>query len=371
MAAEQCSVCRAFPHADGTPSCECAPRHPDETGAAGADSFRPLRVRPYFSPEGTDTEDPAPAEPVTAPPPYGALPDVPLAPARFGPGSPGHLAWVGPKSEDVDLFEGTDAGTGAGAGAGPGTGAGAEPGPWAATGPGAGAGPGAPLVPAQRTGEADDDPVGLVVLRREEPTRAERRRQARRRKGPIAIAAVAVLGVGAAVFATGLIGGDDTSDDNALPDPTKAAPTAPAHESEEPGTTSASPTRSGSGSASAKPSGSGSSKASRRTASGSPTRIGGEITTAPRPTATGGGPDSRPRGPRTLRPGDSGAEVEELQNRLKQLYVFYITPADGEYDSDVSTWVSQFQRDEGIKGDQDGVYGPHTRRALEAATEEP
>ncbi|MGW0858841.1 peptidoglycan-binding domain-containing protein [Streptomyces sp. NPDC002690] len=69
----------------------------------------------------------------------------------------------------------------------------------------------------------------------------------------------------------------------------------------------------------------------------------------------------------TLQQGDSGSEVAELQNRLREARV-YFGPIDSTYGDRVRMAVSAYQAMHGIQGDPSGVYGPHTRSALEAAT---
>lgn len=81
-----------------------------------------------------------------------------------------------------------------------------------------------------------------------------------------------------------------------------------------------------------------------------------------------GRPD-RPSGP-TLRPGDSGAAVSELQRRLKQAG-FYADDAeeDGVYSTRVQEGVFRYQaRYDLLREDRPGEYGPATRRHLEART---
>ncbi|GAB2827282.1 hypothetical protein GCM10027091_67410 [Streptomyces daliensis] len=86
---------------------------------------------------------------------------------------------------------------------------------------------------------------------------------------------------------------------------------------------------------------------------------------------TGGDRDpsrERPSGP-TLRAGDSGPEVSELQRRLKQAgYLDAEAPEDGNYSTTVTEAVVRYQYARHITGDPDGEYGPYTRRELEAET---
>jgi peptidoglycan hydrolase-like protein with peptidoglycan-binding domain len=151
-------------------------------------------------------------------------------------------------------------------------------------------------------------------------------------------------------------GSDDA--DQAVPDerirPTAALPTGggPLLTDEPDPSGSGHPAKSASGSPSAS-----ASPSSKK--SGDPTKGSQESGT----TAAGGA------GP-VLSSGQSGAEVLELQLRLKQATV-YSPKADGYYDTDVQSAVARYQRLHGITGDPDGVYGPNTRSVLESRTSEP
>ncbi|GAB2600118.1 hypothetical protein GCM10027168_36550 [Streptomyces capparidis] len=382
MAAEQCSVCGAGLDTDGRPLCDCAPLTAEEAVAAAFDSFRPMRVRPYIAsnddietrppeprrsligdPGGTGPDGPAPA-------PGPAAPGL-AAPGLAAPGAagPGGEFGGGPNAEDVSLFPEPEPGP---AGHG-----GAEPEPEPAGEP-RDSGDNLPVLAPR------GDSTALVVR-----TAPRRTRQARtgRRRGVAAAAAAAVLGVGAIAFLTGM-GGGDGKDDHALPRPTDAVPTAatpddPADPTDSPSASrsgSPSPSASASSSASESPSASGSAAASP-SSSARPTRDAGGGISVPSPSDDGGGggggeEDEETQkpvdpGPPVLREGDSGPEVEELQQRLKQVYALYWGTVDGEYDGEVADWVARFQRDRGIEADPEGVYGHTTRRALEAETEEP
>ncbi|MEW2632539.1 peptidoglycan-binding domain-containing protein [Streptomyces sp. NPDC048389] len=63
--------------------------------------------------------------------------------------------------------------------------------------------------------------------------------------------------------------------------------------------------------------------------------------------------------------------MTELQLRLRQLWLYPYDEADGRFDEDVEQAVKVYQWDRGIDRDPLGVYGPHTRRSLEAETREP
>ncbi|MGW2559779.1 peptidoglycan-binding domain-containing protein [Streptomyces sp. NPDC001514] len=192
-----------------------------------------------------------------------------------------------------------------------------------------------------------------------------------RRRGPgVLIAAAAVVGVlGTAAFAGGLLGTDEGGQDRTLPDIEtmapflSAAPDAPSSASTD-ATASGKPGTSPSASASASPSGSAS--ASGTAVAGAPvspsatTRATGQVSQGPATSAA----------PLTLRPGDDGAEVVELQERLDQVWL-YDGPPNGHYDGRVEDAVATYQDYRGIEGDPEGVYGPETRRALEAETQYP
>lgn len=76
----------------------------------------------------------------------------------------------------------------------------------------------------------------------------------------------------------------------------------------------------------------------------------------------------QPGGP-TLRAGDTGTEVVELQRRLKQAGALpQEAPEDGVYSRDVQQGVARYQAARQVRGDDFGEYGPNTRRALESHT---
>ncbi|MGY1435555.1 peptidoglycan-binding domain-containing protein [Streptomyces reniochalinae] len=71
----------------------------------------------------------------------------------------------------------------------------------------------------------------------------------------------------------------------------------------------------------------------------------------------------------TLRPGDSGPEVAELQRRLKQTgYYDRGAEEDGVYSSGVQEGVFRYQAHYRLWDDPPGDYGPSTRRHLESRT---
>lgn len=87
---------------------------------------------------------------------------------------------------------------------------------------------------------------------------------------------------------------------------------------------------------------------------------------APDPTRD---PAADPDGPGTLREGDSGPEVTDLQRRLRRIPGVYDQgPVSGVYDSTLREAVARFQVWYGVRGDESGVYGDDTRAALESRT---
>ena len=199
-----------------------------------------------------------------------------------------------------------------------------------------------------------------------------------RRRRPFAVvavgAAVAAV-VGTAAFAGGLFTGDEGHTD-AMP----SASTSTGDAGSEPATAvSESPSASASRSVSASPSPSASASAS---ASASPSKsatasrsapASASASTAPAPSsASAPAPGTSTQAPpalngSTLQPGDSGAEVAELQRRLKEVWLYH-GPTDGTYSGRVEDAVAVYQSYKAIQGDPEGVYGPNTRQALEAET---
>ncbi|MEQ8145011.1 peptidoglycan-binding protein [Streptomyces sp. OP7] len=70
-----------------------------------------------------------------------------------------------------------------------------------------------------------------------------------------------------------------------------------------------------------------------------------------------------------LREGDTGPEVAALQERLLRVPdVYRDGTTDGRYDTTLTEAVARFQLWYGVRGDETGVYGDDTRRALETHT---
>ncbi|MFE2019800.1 peptidoglycan-binding protein [Streptomyces sp. NPDC059499] len=193
-----------------------------------------------------------------------------------------------------------------------------------------------------------------------------------RRRRPFAVlaaaAAVAAV-VGTAAFAGGLFDKDDSREE-ALPEVATSVPDAsdgPAGSvSESPSASpSATPSRSASASPSSSPSAS-ASKSPSASASATASRTPSPSATATQSAEETEAPPAQIAGP-TLRRGDQGPEVAELQRRLQELWI-YREPDNGEYSERVERAVREFQTWVSVQSDPPGVYGPETRRALEAQT---
>ncbi|MBJ6613491.1 peptidoglycan-binding protein [Streptomyces sp. I4(2020)] len=73
-----------------------------------------------------------------------------------------------------------------------------------------------------------------------------------------------------------------------------------------------------------------------------------------------------------LREGDAGPDVAALQERLLRVPdVYRDGRTDGRYDATLREAVARFQLWYGVRGDETGVYGDDTRRALESHTDGP
>ncbi|MFF8711144.1 peptidoglycan-binding protein [Streptomyces sp. NPDC015184] len=308
----------------------------DEAERAAAEDFDPLRIRPYVT-LGNDPSTAAREE----------------SPGPRGPHGP---------AEEADATMPLRLDPTAGPGAGP------------ATGPMAGAtgssgmpettaldSPFAP--PSVLSSSAPTTPIATGTP----PEEADRRR---RPFVAAAMGAVAIAAVGTAAFASGLLGGGsgETDHEQALPSTVASLPDA-----------TLPPEESASASASASPS---SSPAPATPSTPAPTNASpspSASTTASRPSIAPSTTPSKPADPTatdapppsltkaTLRYGDQGPGVTELQHRLTEIRL-YADPADGNYTDRVEYAVNAYQSYRLIKGDPPGVYGPHTRRALEAET---
>ncbi|WNZ13761.1 peptidoglycan-binding domain-containing protein [Streptomyces sp. 11x1] len=206
--------------------------------------------------------------------------------------------------------------------------------------------------------------------------RSDGRESGGRRRRRVALAA----GVGAAAAAVlvtgGIIGGlfsyDAPSRDGSDPDDIRAGIPDAAAAQEASRSATPSPTgstASPSGTASTSPGATPTTTSTEATPgpSASLTRdpSGGDatLTAAPSPTAPDGPPP-------VLGLGDRGAEVTELQLRLRQVGL-YNGDADGDYDREVQSAVRGYQLTRVLLEDESGVYGEATRASLESETTEP
>lgn len=344
--------CRCGAGAGSAPLTEDEQRAARTAEIAAAEDFDPLRIRPYVTLTDLDARAGG-----------GGLAESGGSAATSGPGtSEAATAPVGTPSAPgaaettMPLFLGDD-GPGVGVGTGVDTGTGTVAGASASAGPGG------------RRRSAGAEPVFAP-----DPVQPRRRRPF----GALAVGAAVAAVVGTAAFAGGLFGGDDSRDE-ALPEATTSVP-----DTEDEPAASVAPSPSASAAPSRTPSASATPSASP-SASASPTK-----NQEPTPTATasasptasapatpdgGGGASSAPpaeappaelAGP-SLRPGDRGPEVAELQNRLMEVWL-YSGPSDANYNDRVENAVAIYQSYKAIQGDPAGVYGPNTRRALEAET---
>jgi murein L,D-transpeptidase YcbB/YkuD len=179
--------------------------------------------------------------------------------------------------------------------------------------------------------------------------------------------------VAAAGFASGLLAYDTPVRDRALPEDVRAsvpeassASPSTSASSTAPAPVSAPVAPAPSHSASPSPSASESSASPSRSATPTGTTTTASATASPTPTHAGSGERRVP----TLRLGDKGPEVTELQLRLRQL-ALYTGDDDGRYDDRVEEAVRRYQWARGITADEQGVYGGATRASLESETAEP
>ncbi|MCG7203929.1 peptidoglycan-binding domain-containing protein [Streptomyces arenae] len=322
----QCPECGAPRRPDGSPSCDCNQRASDAlrdartAEQAAAEDFDPLRIRPYI---GLD---------------------------------------------DRDGLDGLGA-AGAGGAAGGATG-GAETVPVPVS-PGEPTVPMRTVVPAADAGAAPYDDVPDVPDVPGMPAPEERPRRRSRRALLLSVAGAVVAVIAVAGFVSGLFAHLTPTRDGAgpenvresVPDVTPGSPSATAPTSPTASATSASPSVSASPSASAEPS----ATPSAASPSATPSRSATPTRSAP---VTGTSASAQPSTPPVLRPGDSGAEVTELQLRLKQVGL-YSGDASGEYDSRTESGVRSYQVTRGVLTDESGVYGAATRAKLESETTKP
>ncbi|MGW1107771.1 peptidoglycan-binding domain-containing protein [Streptomyces sp. NPDC002540] len=320
----------------------------DRAEIAAAEDFDPLRIRPYVT-LGVDETPAADDEPQRQDshrhPAGDAATTMPLLLGRQPAGPP------------QDAAETAEAG-----------GATAALRPLAPNSAHCPAPPFAPT-PAAGAASASGPPPAAPFAPDADPVRPRRRRPF----AALAVGTAVIAVVGTAAFVGGLFDGSDNGDadrETALPTTVASIPGAstPAEES---ATASVSPSPSGTAStsppapASASPSAS-TSPSSSTSATSQPATTAPPASTpsASRPASVA--PPAPPAGP-TLRLGDQGPEVAELQRRLEEIWLFHGRD-DGDYTGQVEHAVSVYQSYKAIEGDQPGVYGPRTRRALEAET---
>lgn len=384
------------------PGCACARAEAQAAEVAASEDFDPLRIRPYVTLGPEDGAGDGPEDATTVPPGVGVLPGVGVPPgplpAEVPPPRP-----AGDPSETMPLLLPGVAGRVNGAGYEPGEGYGRGPGYGQEQGSTYGQGQGSEYGQEQEptygqgreqgygpgpgeVGVSGPDVYGPDVHRPDaygpdgalEPAHTlayapEERRRSGRGRALVIAGVVAAAVVGTAVLATAMVGGDGTDDRAAVPEVTTSASENVAV-SEEP-STAPPPTET------ASPSARTTSASPTATASASPTpvRTSASATTAApvaTPTKTTAAPSSAPaiapsateeQGGPTLSLGSTGDEVAELQRRLKELWL-YSGPEDGRFTRKVEHAVEVYQSYKYLDDDPEGVYGPSTRRALEAET---
>ncbi|MFF9505482.1 peptidoglycan-binding protein [Streptomyces sp. NPDC014724] len=323
----------------------------DRAEIAAAEDFDPLRIRPYVTlgVDETPATDDEPQRPDSPRHPAGdATTTMPLLLGRRTAGPP------------PDAVEPAEAG---------GTTAALPP-----LAPNSAQCPAPSFAPAPAEGATSaSGPASAAPFAPDaDPVRPRRRRPF----GALAVGTAVIAVVGTAAFAGGLLDGSGNGDadrDTALPTTMASIPEASVRAEESapasvlPPPPSGTATTSPSAPASAPPSASASPSPSASATSQPAT------TPPPRPASTphasrpaSVAPPAPPEGP-TLRPGDQGPEVAELQRRLEEIWLFHGRD-DGDYTGQVEHAVSVYQSYKAIEGDQPGVYGPRTRRALEAET---
>ncbi|AUH43261.1 peptidoglycan-binding domain-containing protein [Streptomyces sp. CMB-StM0423] len=369
MIPRACRTCGGPPREDGGRGCACGAESGAEDGVEASAGGPPERERPLLRPyvmkapgpvggwdgDGDEAGGGQEGYGPEAPPPGSGAPEG-YAPGAPPPGStlavpygPIGAAPEGPADADLGLF---------------------------ADDPAAPRAAGDPY-------DADDtrDPY--------DPRRRGDRLAARRRRR---LTLVLTVGGVVAALSVGLLGSglfsDDGEDDRAVPKPdtvtavptgggTKpgpdashsGAPSAPA-DGDDPAEPSAAESDR-TGTASADPDGTPADRTEAGNVTAAPPDSGSDPSTPadPDPGTTSEDPDPPPP---TLREGDSGPEVVELQKRLIESgHAPFLTRIDGDYGPFTRRGVERFQDANGIDGDERGVYGLETRRALESMTKEP
>ncbi|MFI7293575.1 peptidoglycan-binding protein [Streptomyces sp. NPDC050121] len=363
-----CPQCGALRAPDNTPSCSCAQRAAESlrdtrtAEAAAAEDFDPLRIRPYVELEGQQP----PAEGGSGTPPEG------------GSGAAGGVAWaaVSPDGELTMPLPAVSADATM---------------PLRAVDP---AGPpphttavpfAPPAPPAAGPGAGDLSLFEAAAAGAAHPDDEEPRSPRRRRTLLVATATAVVAVVAAAGFASGLFSYDKPTRDGAAPKDVRAAVpvSSTSASSGTPSASTSAPPSASEASASpserATPSPSAAKESASPSPSASPSSSAEAAARQATPTAPvsasarpGNGADkSAPISEGTvLRRGDTGAEVTELQLRLRQVF-FYNGEADGTFGSEVEEALRNYQWSRGTTADGLGVYGAATRTKLESETKEP
>ncbi|QYX82025.1 peptidoglycan-binding domain-containing protein [Streptomyces akebiae] len=325
----QCGTPRAT---DGTPACSCgrlaseAHRDVRAAQAEAAEDFDPVRIRPFVQ-VGDDGEP-------QATPPTGEVPptagDDGQAPTDAQPPTEARIP--------------TDAQ--------------------------------AP-VDAQAVGEdramPDERDAGGAHTGGDAP-RSDGRDAGGKRRRRVALAAGVGAAAAAVLVTAGIIGGlfsyEAPSRDGSGPDDIRAGLPEAAEGQEasrsatpSPTGSTASPSGSATTSPAATPTETGATPAPSTSMTKVPSGSDATVTAAPAPPVTDGPPP-------VLGLGDQGAEVTELQLRLRQIG-FYNGDPDGDYDREVQSAVRGYQLTRVLLEDESGVYGEATRAALESETSEP
>ena len=381
----------------GSPTCECARRAADalletrSAEAAAAEDFDPLRIRPYVDlgtgtgtsgAEGSGGQD-------DREPPHSAGPGAMESPHSTGPGDTASPYSTSTGSGDVEPPGGADVPADHLAmfppeDSGPPAPSGATPEPPTDTALTARSAPRHNALaiafprlrpPLRRL----RDPAAGLRPRLPRPAPADLSDEpaeggSRRRRFALVGAGATAAVMAAAGFASGLFSYESPSRDSAAPDDIRASVPDTAVDEPSPSADTESPTQSPS--ASPAPSSSPSSTPSptqsptTATPSSPATTTRAPATSAP---ATSPRPPSAPpekAGPMTLRRGDRGPEVTELQQRLQQIALYAETP-DGDYDNQTETAVRNYQVTRGINNETPGEYDEQTRTRLETETSEP
>ncbi|MFD9129047.1 peptidoglycan-binding domain-containing protein, partial [Kitasatospora sp. NPDC059571] len=348
MPGEHCPLCGTVRAASG---CACTSSHPDVTETAVLPHMEgPPLVRPYVpaaatgyggapsvpgqDPFGTALMPPVPPAPPQSPPAGAPVPPAPPQSFAVGPQQPFQLVGV-PPVPGVPPQSVAD---------------GRRPGPQG----------GQDLGVFSFQGMPQQRPGGRAERRESEQLHAGRRRTV------VIAAGLGIAAVGAGLALALVPSSDGGGPDQALPAPSGSIDVPPSTDA---------PAPTGDASASAKPRVSASGSRSKAPTSKAPV----SVVSASGPAAPSPGPSSAspsasaPAVTRTLKPGDSGADVTSMQQLLltvdcgdHHLNTWFLS---GNFDSWTQWVLADFQRQHHIKGDERNgtLYGPQTRAALTAA----